>query len=103
VNRLLRAGFVLRRHRFKARISVICEGVGARGGPEQLIKMATGQPRGRVQHEAAAAPPNTVALNNALDHRGGAGPVTGREPAPAPSQLSVGPGRTSGTIAHAAP
>jgi hypothetical protein len=30
-------------------------GVGARGGPEKLIKIATGQRRRRLRHEAAAA------------------------------------------------
>lgn len=57
VNRLLRPGFALRRHRFKAQIGVLGEGVGARRGPELLIKMATVQLRRRLWDEAAPAPP----------------------------------------------
>jgi hypothetical protein len=34
---------------FKARIRDLCEGVGARGGPEQLIKVATGHLRRRLR------------------------------------------------------
>jgi hypothetical protein len=53
--------------------------IGARGGPEHLIKVATSQRRGRLWHEAAAAPPLgvTCASYNALDHRDRAGHVFG--------------------------
>jgi hypothetical protein len=55
---------------FEARLVAFPGGVGARGGPEQLIKMATGN-FAEAYDMRPRRPTNgdTCASNNALDHR----------------------------------
>ena len=56
VNPLVRRCFQAQTWPFKGSFGGLSEGVGARGGPEKLIKMATGQRRRRVRHEPQPLP-----------------------------------------------
>src|SRR5215217_8172915 len=51
VNPLVRRCFQAQTWPFRGSFGGLSEGVGARGGPEKLIKMATRQRRRRVRHE----------------------------------------------------
>ena len=55
MNPLVRRCFQAQTWPFDGSFGGLSEGVGARGGPEKLIKMATGHCRPRLRHQAAAA------------------------------------------------
>ena len=55
MNPLVRRCFQAQTWPFKGSFGGLSDEVGARGGPEKLIKMATGQRRRRLRLEAAAA------------------------------------------------